>query len=235
MKKVIRLKESDLIKMVERVISEQNNTFKQYNTDFSERPGINKFPTAYETRPNIINIDGVSGSNLFAIGKSEVNTNNADLKNIVTKCKTRYYNCNPIVVDGYASKTSFGGNAPDSPEAMRLNKELAAKRRDNLVKFLRSQDINATAGKAEVVDNENARKVTLTSQPLTIDDSRPTLIDRDNTSVITPTVYNRKYKRVCIKVPEDYLSDFLSKLKTYAWWKGDKLPYSVKDYTYTKK
>ena len=227
MKKIVRLTESDLTRIVKQVIEEQSTAPRlPYNSKEPQKYDSPKM-YGYEKRTSAKTIDrvipGISGEDLFPMGKADVNKNNEQLKSLITKCKTDpNVSCMGLTVDGYASKTKYAGNAADSPIAMKLNKDLAAKRRDNVVAYLKSQGVPAIAGKAEVINQEDGRKVTFRSDKVTVPGVEPidyyNKVERDNTAVTYPLPKECPKKTVSITMCAGDVKKFQKSLKIYKWF-----------------
>ena len=226
MKKIVRLTETDLTRIVKQVIEEQliapKSPFDSKEPLKYDKPRM----AGYEKIKGAKTIDrvipGISGEDLFPMGKADVNKNNEQLKSLITKCKTDpNVSCMGLTVDGYASKTKYAGNAADSPIAMKLNKDLAAKRRDNVVAYLKSQGVPAIAGKAEVINQEDGRKVTFRSDKYTIPGKQQDYynwVERDNTAVTFPLRGGCKKKIIEVQACDSDVANFKSKLKMYNWF-----------------
>lgn len=218
-----------------------------------ETPGVGKFETgAYQRFNQTLNFK-VTGSNLFKNGESEIDKNNDKIIGLVKNIKDNISKAGDknitVTVNGGASNTIWGSNAAGSPEAVKKNKELAEKRRDNLINYLSAQfpkikiiSGNATVGKLGSKDPEKDQFVSIDILvPQNIEGK--TLVDRDNTSInyniypnkdlvikkplIPEPEPNVKQIRVATKVPAKYV-DELKKLM-YNWAKTKKLKIGIAD------
>lgn len=240
MKRTVKITESQLNNIVRKIISE-------------ETPGVDKFQKGqyqkYDTQTY-----KATGSNLFKNGQFEIDPNNPEiikLLNLVNEAgaKSKLGGNFTVTVNGGASNTSWGGNDAGSPEAVKKNKELAQKRIDSLIKFLKSKVTSgaftnyfsgtATIGKLNPKDPEKDQFVSVSIVGGGYDGKIN--VDRDNTS-IQYNLYDKKQNkiggggggsvetesRVCTKVPTKHVSDLKKVIYNWGKTKGLKLPMSDK-------
>lgn len=223
--------ESDLSRIVRRVINEETKPVKQF-----QKGEYQGFKTESYT---------ATGEDLFKQGQDQIDTNNFDIKNLAQKIQDAVTKSAPgritVTVNGGASNTSWSGKPAGSPEAIKKNKELATSRRNNLVSYFKNKISspfvtyvlgNATVGKLNPTDPEKDQFVSILVKGDAADGK--VLVDRDNTSIQYPNNYKNQLgvggteSRICTKVPTVYASDLKKVISDWGKSKGLKLPISDK-------
>ena len=191
-----------------------------------------------------------NGSNNFKSGESEIDKNAVQIKKIVTDLqKIALQGKATATVNGSASNTAWGGSPAGSPNAKKKNIELAAKRRDNLITYLKTlnlSNITFTQGAATLSDSDKDvnQKVTIDvigSQVIDIE-AKGDIGDNTRTSPIVP-FYNPTIKKkiippgpdpfailknICIEIPEDWISDYKQMVSKWAFTKNGKRKMNLK-------
>jgi hypothetical protein len=197
-----------------------------------------KYPDGIEMPKEITS----SGGNTFLNGIDKINENNPKIIEIIDTLKKALESSTgdvKITVNGGASNTSWGNNAAGSPEAIRNNKELAKRRRDNLINFINKkiQDsrLKITPGETKVGDatvknSPEANKEQFVSAKITGTGKMnvPLKLDyQDNTSVYKPEIFRNKEKnripvtfdpeiRICLRIPKSKKQSFIKMLSVWA-------------------
>lgn len=237
----IKLTEDQLDRMMKRLVSE-------------DTPGVGQFERGqyqgYKT-----NDFKATGSDLFKNGQDQINTNNAEITNLISRIQQAATKAGPggvtVTVNGGASNTSWGGNPAGSPEAMKKNKELAQKRLNNLITFLKSKNLGAfvtyvpgtaTVGKK---DSKDLEKDQFISASIVGKGTEGKInVDRDNTS-IQYNIYDKKnvtgggggtptpgttMKRVCVKIPDNLVEKYRLKVREFRKENGlGDIPFGIYD------
>ena len=183
-----------------------------------------------------------NGSNNFKSGESEIDKNAVQIKKIVTDLqKIALQGKATATVNGSASNTAWGGSPAGSPNAKKKNIELAAKRRDNLITYLKTlnlSNITFTQGAATLSDSDKDvnQKVTIDvigSQVIDIE-AKGDIGDNTRTSPIVP-FYNPTIKKkiippgpnpfaisknVCIEIPENWIPEYKKMVSKWAFTKN---------------
>lgn len=223
----IRLTEEQIDRMMKRLVSEQS------------APGVKQFQKGqyqgYKT-----NNYKATGSNLFKMGKDQIEGSNPQITDLILKVQDAVKKAAPgnisVTVNGGASNTVWGNNPAGSPEAIKKNKELATKRRDNLITFLKSKVsspfVSFVPGTAVVgnVNSKDMEKDQFVSISVNGKGTEGKInVDRDNTS-IQYNVYDKKtkktggddggggitkYKRVCVKIPVNLVDKYRVKVREF--------------------
>ena len=230
-----RLTEEQLDRIVKRLVSEEEKL--RGVTD-------NKAAGAYQQSST--QDYKATGSNLFKMGQDQIDTNNVKIIDLVLKLKDAALKSGGMnvtaTVNGGASNTVWGNNPAGSPEAVKKNKELATKRRDNLIKYLKSQvpSVNFVPGSAVVgkVGAKNLENDQFVSVNI---DGKGTLsignVDRDNTST-QYNIYNKKnvtgddgdtytrqkQSRVATRIPTKHVNELKRVIYNWGKTKGLELP-----------
>ena len=236
----IKLTEDQLDRMMKRLVSE-------------DTPGVDKFQKGQYQRYDTQNYKA-TGSNLFKNGQFEIDPNNPEIIKLLNKVNESGTKSGlggtTVTVNGGASNTSWGGNAAGSPEAVKKNKELAQKRIDSLIKFLKSKVTSgaftnyvsgtATIGKLNSKDTEKDQFVSVSIVGGGYDGKIN--VDRDNTS-IQYNIYDKKQNktgggggggsvetesRVATKIPTKYVNELKKVIYNWGKTKGLQLPISDK-------
>ena len=162
------------------------------------------------------------------------NPNIEDLQKIALQGKAT------ATVNGSASNTAWGGSPAGSPNAKKKNIELAAKRRDNLITYLKTlnlSNITFTQGAANLSDSDKD-----VNQNVTIDVKGSQIIDIEakgdigdvtRTSPIVPfynPIIKKKIipgpdpfaisKNVCIEIPENWIPEYKKIVSKWAFTKN---------------
>jgi|694.fasta_scaffold37920_2 hypothetical protein len=195
-----------------------------------------KYPNGFQIPYTITS----SGGSTFANGIDTINKSDPKIQEILTTIsdllKATKGNVN-VIVNGGASNTSWGNNAAGSPEAIKKNKELAARRRENLLKLIRGNWASnrlivtpgsAVVGNAKEKDSPAARKEQFVSAIISGEKSQNIPIQGvqgDNTNIYIPDINRNinldvipkkgKMKRVCIQIPEKYVEKFRLKVREF--------------------
>jgi hypothetical protein len=110
MKKIVRLTENDLNKIVNRMINEVV-------------PGVTDNKTAAANQTAKTQDYKATGTNLFKMGQDQIDTNNSQITNLLLKVQDAVRKSAggniTITVNGGASNTLWGNNAAGSPEALK--------------------------------------------------------------------------------------------------------------------
>jgi hypothetical protein len=191
-----------------------------------------------------------NGKENFKLGEAEINTSAPQIKKIVSDLQSfNNQGGGTAKINGSASNTSWGNFSAGSSQAKEKNTQLAQKRRDNLIKYLKSLGLNNikfVTGKASVADSDRAE-----NQNITIDISgqgsmfidpkgdigdntrtSPKLFDKkhfDGGIIPEPTpIYDRRKSRVCAQIPEKYVKELKKMIYDWGKTKGLKIPMSDK-------
>ena len=186
----------------------------------------------------------VEGSNNFKLGKDQIDPNALGVKNAVFQIQNiSQSGGGTVTVNGSSSDTKWGNFEAGSPEANKKNEELAAKRRDNMIKYLNSlnlPNVKIQKGTAKVLKSDNPE----TSQNVNMTISGTKMIDIDPTGQIgdntrtklnlypktgikkneidpIPIPTDEKQIRVVTKVPQKYVSELEQIIRK--WGKSKKL------------
>lgn len=231
-----KLTESDLARIVKRIANDKK---VMEGLVSEEVPGVGKFDRGvyqgYKTQDY-----KATGSNLFKKGQFEIDPNNFNIVNLLDKVNQAVTKSAPgaitVTVNGGASNTSWGNNPAGSPEAIRKNKELAQKRIDSLIKFLKSKVTSpmvtyvpgsATVGNVKGTKSEEDQFVSISVNGKGADGK--VLVDRDKTSIQYNT-YNKNYKRVCVKIPAGLVEQYKVKIREFKKELGlDSVPFGIYD------
>jgi hypothetical protein len=185
-----------------------------------------------------------NGKENFKLGEAEINTSAPQIKKIVSDLQSiNNQGGGTATVNGSASNTAWGNFSAGSSQAKEKNTQLAQKRRDNLIKYLKSlglSNIKLVTGKASVADSDRAE-----NQNVTIDISgqgsmyvEPKGDIGDNTRT-SPKLYDKKHfdggpiydgrkSRVCAQIPEKYVKELKKMIYDWGKTKGLKIPMSDK-------
>lgn len=239
----IKLTEDQLDRMMKRLVSE-------------DTPGVGQFQKGQYQSYKTQNYKA-TGSNLFKNGQFEIDPNNPEIINLLTKVNQAGVKSGQggttVTVNGGASNTVWGGKAAGSPEAVKKNKELAQKRIDSLIKFLKSKVTSgafinyvpgtATIGKVNSTDPEKDQFVSISVVGKGADGKIN--VDRDNTSIQyniydkknvtgggggTPIPKTTKVKRVCVKIPANLVDKYRLKVRDFSKENGlGDIPFGIYD------
>ena len=234
----IRLTESQIDRLMKQVVSE-------------ETPGVNQFQKGQYQSYSSQDYKA-TGSNLFKMGQDQIDPNNSQIIDLVLKVQEAIKKAAPggitVTVNGGASNTIWGNNAAGSPEAIKKNTELATKRRDNLIKYLKSKVSSpflqlvpgtATVGKKDSKDTEKDQFVSINVNGKGT--TGKINVDRDNTS-IQYNVYDKKTKktddggggygqtqsRVATRIPTKHVNELKKVIYNWGKTKGLQLPITDK-------
>lgn len=235
------------IKSFDRFLTGMNESITGKDIDSITRLKI-KYPKGFE-----IPIDIKSeGKNSFANGIDTINETNPKIVEIVQVISdflngTEKGDIN-VVIDGGASDVGTASGYD--------NTKLAERRRDNLINYLKRKFTGETrlkitkgiakVGEANKKDSVEAQKEQFVRAKITGTKSMNVEVKGvigDNTNIYRPDIYktnikkknifeNEKFKRVCVKVPENLLDKFKIKLNQFKTENNlDRVDYSVKDYS----
>jgi hypothetical protein len=184
------------------------------------------------------------GKENFKLGEDEINKDAPQIKQIVSDLKN--FNSKgggTATVNGSASNTAWGGFSANSSQAREKNTQLAEKRRDNLIKYLKSlglSNITFIKGKASVSDSDKAENQNVTinilGQGTMYVDPKGDVGDNTRTS---PKIYDERpdekkrlipisESRVCTKLPTEFVGELKKVIYNWGKTKGLKLPMSDK-------
>jgi len=187
-----------------------------------------------------------NGKENFKLGEDEINKDAAQIKKIVSDLKNfNNKGGGTATVNGSASNTAWGGFPANSSQAREKNTQLAEKRRDNLIKYLKTLGLNKITfvkGRASVSDSNKAENQNVTidilGQGTMFVDPKGDIGDNTRTS---PKLYDKKFpesggggiltepqSRVCTKIPSKYTNELKSVIYNWGKTKGLKLPMSDK-------
>ena len=225
----IKLTEGQIDRMMKRLVSEQK---KQYGVTDNKAAGAYQQSSTQDYK--------ATGSDLFKSGQDQIDTNHSKIIDLVLKLKDAALKSGGMnvtaTVNGGASNTKWGNDPAGSTKAVTKNKELATKRRDNLIKYLKSQvpNVNFVPGYAVVgkVDSNNLENDQFVSINI---DGKGVLsvsnVDRDNTST-QYNIYDKKnvtggggkpkptpgvkMKRVAIKIPANLVDKYRLKVREFS-------------------
>jgi hypothetical protein len=237
MMKKNRLTEEQLDRIVKRLVSEEEKL--RGVTD-------NKAAGAYQTAKT--QDYKATGTNLFKMGQDQIDTNNSQITNLLLKVQDAVRKSAggniTVTVNGGASNTIWGNSPAGSPEALKKNQELAGKRRDNLIKFLKSK-VNspfvtfvpggASVGKLGSKDMEKDQFVSINVDGKGMNSTFN--VDRDNTST-QYNIYNKKnvtgddgdtytrqkQSRVATRIPTKHVNELKRVIYNWGKTKGLELP-----------
>jgi len=181
-----------------------------------------------------------NGSNNFKSGESEIDKNAVQIKKIVADLqKIALQGKATATVNGSASNTAWGGSPAGSPNAKKKNIELAAKRRDNLITYLKTlnlSNITFNQGAANLSDSDKD-----VNQNVTIDVKGSQTIDieaKGDIGDVTRTsskLYTKNFdpkkiipgpnpfaisKNVCIEIPENWIPEYKKIVSKWAFTKN---------------
>jgi hypothetical protein len=180
------------------------------------------------------------------LGEAEINKDAAQIKKIVSDLRNfNNKGGGTATVNGSASNTAWGSFPANSSQAREKNTQLAEKRRDNLIKYLKTLGLNKITfvkGRASVSDSNKAENQNVTidilGQGTMFVDPKGDIGDNTRTS---PKLYDRKFpesggggiltepqSRVCTKIPSKYTNELKSVIYNWGKTKGLKLPMSDK-------
>jgi hypothetical protein len=193
-----------------------------------------------------------TGTNLFKQGQDQIDERNPEIINLLSRVQQGATKSGvggtTVTVNGGASNTTWGGSPAGSPEAVKKNTELATKRRDNLIKYLKSKVTGAfvtyvpgtvTVGKVGSKDPEKDQFVSVNISGKGTEGKIN--VDRDKTSIQYNT-YPKKQKtgggggggtpetqsRVATRVPTKFVSELKKVIYNWGKTKGLQLPISDK-------
>jgi len=184
------------------------------------------------------------GKENFKLGEAEINKDAAQIKKIVSDLKD-YNNRGggTATVNGSASNTAWGSFPASSSQAREKNTQLAEKRRDNLINYLKTLGLNKITfvkGRASVSDSDKAENQNVTidilGQGTMFVDPKGDIGDNTRTS---PKLYDKKFpekkrlipiseSRVCAKLPTELVGELKKVIYNWGKTKGLKLPMSDK-------
>lgn len=186
------------------------------------------------------------GKENFKLGEAEINKDATQIKKIVSDLRDfNNKGGGTATVNGSASNTSWGNFPASSSQAKEKNTQLAEKRRDNLIKYLKSLGLNKITfvkGKASVSDSDKAEHqnvtIDISGQGSMYVDPKGDIGDNTRTS---PKLYDKKFpekknvipiktseSRVCTKLPTELVNELKSVIYNWGKTKGLKLPMSDK-------
>jgi hypothetical protein len=186
------------------------------------------------------------GKENFKLGEAEINKDAAQIKKIVSDLKDfNNKGGGTATVNGSASNTAWGGFSASSSQAKEKNTQLAEKRRDNLIKYLKTLGLNKITfvkGRASVSDSDKAENQNVTidilGQGTMFVEPKGEIGDKTRTS---PKLYDKRFpesggggiltepqSRVCTKIPSKYTNELKSVIYNWGKTKGLKLPMSDK-------
>jgi len=229
MKKVIRLTERDLTRIIKRVISEDNLQGGGFGADRDESG--NKLGTGYRKKTATQNQVYTFDNTKMKTGTDTIDTTTKDYSNLLIDIKNilkdKQIPSTTVTVTGGAS--SVGANRGFDNEALakrRANKLIAQLKKDipnidSKIKFI----TNTKVGSATEKDSKDA----LDQQYVKVNFSKSVTspvgtIELDNTAVSTDTrnidIPNTKFtikkrKRLCVQLPEDSVNDIKKLIKKY--------------------
>lgn len=247
MSRSIKLTENQLNSIVRRIISEEpiiplskqtDINSKNVNTSSWERIKGRQIPITLTSK----------GSNTFKLGKDQIDTTNQKIKDIVSQLK-KFNNSGggTATVNGKSSLTNWGSYPANSSQAISKNTELAKKRRDNMISYLKSlnlTNINFKSGEASIGDSDREENQNIS---IDISGSGTMYVDPkgdigDNTRT-SPKIYDKKIpkgddifpipnpiekqSRLCTKVPTKHVGEL--KKMIYKWGKDKGLKLLMSD------
>jgi len=189
-----------------------------------------------------------NGKENFKLGEDEINKDAAQIKKIVSDLKNfNNKGGGTATVNGSASNTAWGGFPANSSQAREKNTQLAEKRRDNLINYLKTLGLNKITfvkGKASVsdsnkVENQNVT-INISGQGTMLVDPKGDIGDNTRTSpkiydkrfperkTIIPPPYRTSESRVCAKLPTELVGELKKVIYNWGKTKGLKLPMSDK-------
>ena len=189
-----------------------------------------------------------NGKENFKLGEDEINKDAPQIKQIVSDLKN--FNSKgggTATVNGSASNTAWGSFPASSSQAREKNTQLAEKRRDNLINYLKTLGLNKITfvkGKASVSDSDKAENqnvtINISGQGSMLVDPKGDIGDNTRTS---PKIYDKKFperkkiipppyrtseSRVCTKLPTELVGELKKVIYNWGKTKGLKLPMSDK-------
>jgi hypothetical protein len=211
------------------LINEDN--FQGGGQDAMGRPiGHNKDNVTFDTNKTYN-----FGKDKMKTGSDVVDTTTKEYKDMVSKFKSSLSNPE---VKGIINVEVLGGASAAKVSSSYDNKALAKRRADNLItqikkdvpgverkfKFTSLGMVDQTATKVNSPEAYKAQFVKVSfSQPSSQSVKVPTEVD--NTAVNIPKIYpplkngndftTQKIKRVCVQIPEEYLDEYLDKIKEF--------------------
>ena len=184
MRRIVRLTESDLTRLVSRIVREQ------------EEETTTTTPHPREARQSVKGIKSIElkGETVFKNGKDTVNPNNPQVIKLVSDLKSLKSNTTiEAKVNGSSNNSSYNNFKKGSEEAKKLNISLAERRRDNLIVYLRQNilsNINFVKGTATMSDTDDVNSRTASVDIKTFGMSSTTInVVRDNTSYVPMNLY----------------------------------------------
>jgi hypothetical protein len=175
------------------------------------------------------------------LGDAEINKDAAQIKKIVSDLKDfNNRGGGTATVNGSASNTAWGGFPANSSQAREKNTQLAEKRRDNLINYLKTLGLNKITfvkGKASVSDSDKAENQNITidilGQGTMFVDPKGDIGDNTRTSSKLydkkfPETYRTSESRVCTKLPTELVGELKKVIYNWGKTKGLKLPMSDK-------
>jgi len=229
MRRIVRLTESDLTRLVSRIVREQEEE-------------TTTTPHPREARQSVKGIKSIElkGETVFKNGKDTINPNNPQVIKLVSDLKSLKNNINiEAKVNGSSNNSSYNNFKKGSEEAKKLNISLAERRRDNLIKYLQQNmlSINFIKGTATMSDSEDENSRTASVDIKTFGMAAAKInVDRDNTSYVPyvdpfkkgPVIDDEDYyskikkaKNVTIEIPEDWISDYKKIVSKWAFAKNN--------------
>jgi hypothetical protein len=188
------------------------------------------------------------GKENFKLGEAEINNDAAQIKKIVSDLKDfNNRGGGTATVNGSASNTAWGSFPASSSQAREKNTQLAEKRRDNLINYLKTLGLNKITfvkGKASVSDSDKAENqnvtINISGQGSMLVDPKGDIGDNTRTSPklydkkfperkkIIPPPYRTSESRVCAKLPTELVGELKKVIYNWGKTKGLKLPMSDK-------
>jgi len=185
-----------------------------------------------------------NGKENFKLGEDEINKDAPQIKKIISDLKNfNNKGGGTATVNGSASNTAWGGFPANSSQAREKNTQLAEKRRDNLIKYLKTLGLNKITfvkGKASVSDSNKAENqnvtINISGQGSMLVDPKGDIGDNTRTS---PKIYDKRFpekkrlipiseSRVCTKLPTELVGELKKIIYNWGKTKGLQLPMSDK-------
>jgi hypothetical protein len=247
MNRTVKITESQLNNIVRKIISEDAIIPLSLQTDINSK-NVNTASWERIKGRNIPITIGASGSNVFKLGKDQIDKSNQKIKDIVTLLtKIQSSGGGTVTVNGKSSNTDWGSYPASSSQAKKNNTELAKRRRDNMISFLKGLGLsnlkfvsgNYTVGDSDKEENQNVTLDIVGAGSLFVD---PKGDIGDNTRT-SPKIYDKNFperediypipvktsqSRVCTKVPTKHVSELKKVIYNWGKTKGLKLPMSDK-------